>query len=496
MTARRIDSTQESPTDSELSVVAGPPLRAEPGLLLIFSNGQPACGLLPLGATPIELGRGQGLLAEHLDSRMSRQHARVSFSENLFQIEDLGSRNGSAIDGVPLCGAAKVSAGQLVRLGHTLFLCCQDLRPFRQFGVKVEPRRVEGPALQQTLRTLAHFAGFSRTLFITGDSGSGKEFIAQCFHRKSPQRDGPFVAVNCAAIPEGVAERLLFGARKGAFSGAVSDSPGYIEAADGGTLFLDEVADLDLVVQGKLLRVIESGELLPLGATRAKKVQFRVCAATHKDLRELTEAGKFRADLYFRIGMPQISVPPLRERREEVPFLITQTVQAAAPDLAVDVSLVETCLLRDWPGNIRELQAEISAAALTARAALKDLLTAAQLRKDAGAIMQRAQEPKRITGAHTPLSLPGPLESPALLPKSALADPIPSAVAGAPLPVEIPPPAEPPSRAQILAALLATDFNVAATARSLSLHRTQLRRLLVRYSIDVSKLHVVGKGSG
>lgn len=468
MTSRRLGPTQDAPVDSGMG---GASSRAEPGLLLIFADGRPAWGLLPLGASPVELGRGQGRLAEYEDTKMSRQHACLSFSDGFFEITDLRSRNGSALDGVSLHGMARVEAGRLLRLGHSLFLCCSDLSPFRKFGINVEPQRIEGPALQQTLRTVAHFGGFSRTLFITGESGAGKESIAQAFHRAIPDGNGPFVAVNCAAIPEGVAERLLFGAKKGAFSGAVSDAQGYVEAADGGTLFLDEIAELDLVVQSKLLRVIEHGELLPLGATRPKKVQFRVAAATHRDLRALAETGRFRADLYFRIGMPQITVPPLRERKEEIPYLIAKAVESAAPGLAIDVSLVEASLLRSWPGNVRELQAEISAAALTARAAGKKLVTAGHLRLAAGVMMQWTRS---TIGGPSILTPPPDF----------------------PLASDAQQPAEPPSRSQILAALLTEDCNIAATARALGLHRTQLRRLLARYSIDLGKLRTVGKGVG
>lgn len=447
----------------------GPSSQAEPGLLLLFADGRPAWGLQPLGSARVELGRGQGVLAEHEDAKMSRQHARLSFSDGLFEITDLRSRNGSALDGVPLHGTAQAGTGGLLRLGHSLFLCCSDLRPFRTFGMRVDLKRVEGPALQQALRTVAHVGEFSRTLCISGESGSGKEYFAQAFHRATPDRNGPFVAVNCAAIPEGVAERLLFGAQKGAFSGAATDSSGYIDAADGGTLFLDEIAELDLSVQAKLLRVIETGELLPLGATRAKRVLFRICTATHRDLRQLTEAGKFRADLYFRMGMPQITVPPLRERKEEIPQLIAHALQRAAPDMAIDVSLVETCLLRGWPGNVRELHAEISAAALTALAAGHKVVSAGHLRKEAGAMMQRG--------------LPSPEEAS-----------IPTPPQITPLPDDVEQPAKPPSRAQVLAVLLAQGFNIAATARELGLHRTQLRRLLARYSIDLGKLRTVGRG--
>ena len=148
-----------------------------------------------------------------------------------------------------------------------------------------------------------------------GESGSGKELASASFSRAASRGGAsPFIGVNCAAVPAGLAERLLFGARKGAFSGATGDVQGYIQAADGGTLFLDEVAELDLRVQAKLLRVLETREVLPLGATRAERVELRVCVAAHADLAEQVTAGRFREDLYYRVGRPVVRIPPLRER--------------------------------------------------------------------------------------------------------------------------------------------------------------------------------------
>src|SRR5262249_25883004 len=159
-------------------------------------------------------------------------------------------------------------------------------------------------------------------------------------------------------ISETIAERLLFGAKRGAFSGADADADGYLQAADGGTLFLDEIAELGLAVQAKLLRVLENKEVLPVGATRARPIALRLCSATHKGLRAQVEAGRLREDLFFRIATPQVSVPPLRQRLEEIPWLLQVAAQSVAPNLKLSASLVETCLLRSWPGNVRELLAE------------------------------------------------------------------------------------------------------------------------------------------
>ncbi len=199
--------------------------------------------------------------------------------------------------------------------------------------------------------------------------GTGKELVAQTFHRAGPHARGPFVAVNCAAIPESVAERLLFGAVRGAYSGASADAAGYVAAAEDGTLFLDEVGELHAAVQAKLLRVLEPGELMPLGAARARQCSTQFCFATLRNLRERAADGSFRADLFYRLERAHLVVPPLRARREEIPWLIALELGRHAPGLTVHPRLVEACLLRPWPGNVRELLLAVGRAAEQALAA-------------------------------------------------------------------------------------------------------------------------------
>lgn len=476
-------------TDSMSDIYPGPdhgtgPRQSapEPGLVLLFSSGKTLCTLIPLGPQPLELGRGLGMLSEHPDSMMSRRHAQVAYRQGLFEVADLGSRNGSTVNGTPLHEMRAVPGGTLLRCGHSLFYCCSDLEPFRRLGVRAEDGRVEGPALQQVMQMVVHFAAASRTLFIYGESGVGKESMAQAFHRAGPNPDGPMITVNCAAIPEGVAERLLFGARKGSFSGATGDSEGYLEAASGGTLFLDEIADLDPKVQGKLLRALDSGELLPLGSTRARKIEFRLCAATHKDLRSLSQAGTFRSDLYFRIATPEVAVPSLRQRREEIPWLIGQAATRAAPRLAVDALFVEACMLRAWPGNVRELLLEVRSAALAAQAAKQPLLTERNLRQSAGIEMQASALPLTTPARQRYPEPPEPLS--ALLVSNQQDAPSYSVA-----------PKRELSRVELLAALLATNGNISAAARAAGIHLTQFRRLLNRHKINATKLRGVNSKS-
>ena len=463
--------------DEQDSSIRRPDL-AEPGLVMVFACGQPYCTVLSVGAEPLELGRGQGILQEHADSLMSRRHARIVAEPGGFLVEDLGSRNGSAVAGVPLLGSQHVASDTLVRFGGTLFLLSADIRPFRQLGVKRLGGRaggqIQGPQLQTVFQTVCQAATTSRVLHISGESGAGKELIAHAFHQSGPTREGSFVSVNCAAIPAGIAERLLFGARKGAFSGIEKDSEGYFAAADTGTLFLDEVGDLELSVQGKVLRVLETGELLPLGANRPRRVQLRICTATHNDLRQRVQTGAFRADLYFRIGIPEVIVPPLRNRREEIPWLMMLALEATTGGLSLHPGLVELCMLRPWPGNVRELLAETQAAALRATAQGVRLITVDHLRPCAGERLLREPKAEPAVGLQAE-NAPNPS---AATPENSP----PAAEGGAP------PQRALPSRAQIVAALMESGGNLSAGARLLGLHRTQLRRLLVQHQIDVNKV--------
>ena len=193
-----------------------------------------------------------------------------------------------------------------------------------------------------------------------GDS-TGKEVIARAIHHGSPRAAGPFIPVNCSAIPADLAESTLFGHRRGAFTGADRDRPGYFELADGGTLFLDEVGDMPLDIQAKILRVLEDGQILPLGDTAEKKVDVRVVAATNVDLETGIEAGTFRQDLYFRLARFPIRVPPLRERRGDIPLLARHFLRLFAAEMGLpppplDETALEKLSSYDFPGNVRELK--------------------------------------------------------------------------------------------------------------------------------------------
>jgi len=217
------------------------------------------------------------------------------------------------------------------------------------------------PALQRVLRDVEVVAPTDSGVLIQGETGTGKELIAQAIHNRSARRERPFIKVNCAAIPSGLLESELFGHEKGAFTGAIIRKPGRFELADKGTLFLDEVGDIPLDLQAKLLRVLQEHEFERLGSTRTQQVDVRVIAATHRDLKQMVEEGTFRSDLYYRLHVFPLVVPPLRERREDIPLIIRHFVDKYAQRMRRRIEIIpartmEVLANYRWPGNVRELQ--------------------------------------------------------------------------------------------------------------------------------------------
>jgi two-component system response regulator PilR (NtrC family) len=198
-------------------------------------------------------------------------------------------------------------------------------------------------------------------VYISGESGTGKELVAQLIHGKGPRNDRSFIPVNCGAIPSELMESEFFGHRKGSFTGAVRDKKGLFQVAEGGTLFLDEVAELPLHMQVKLLRAIQEKAVRPVGAEKEIPTDVRILSATHKDLGQLVEAGQFRQDLYYRLNVIQLQVPPLRERREDIPQLARYYLDKLAaennlPDLNIDEAAMQALCSYTFPGNVRELE--------------------------------------------------------------------------------------------------------------------------------------------
>jgi DNA-binding NtrC family response regulator len=224
-------------------------------------------------------------------------------------------------------------------------------------------------AVMEIIRLVERVAPLNSTVLITGESGTGKEIIARMLHSKSERHSSRFIAVNCGAIAENIIESELFGHVKGSFTGAFRDKEGLFKTADGGTLFLDEISTVPMNLQVKLLRAIEEKEVLPVGATRPVSVDARIVAASNRDLAREVEYGRFREDLYYRLNVVGINIPPLRERREDIPMLVQHFVQKFSTELKknvrhIDRKTIELFLAYNWKGNVRELENAIERAVI------------------------------------------------------------------------------------------------------------------------------------
>ena len=401
---------------------------AVPGAVAVWSDGTPLCAAIPLEGGELVLGRDEA--RGIVDDRVSRKHAIVTRDNGVWTVCDQDSRNGTFVNGKRVTGEVTADPPRIVRLAYTIYLLLEDVTPFQPGSITTAGDRVIGPAFASVL---ARARRSDDSLLLTGESGVGKELAARELHAAV---GGPFISVNCAAIPEGVAERLLFGSVRGSFSGAV-DAEGYIAAADGGVLFLDEIGELDPAVQAKLLRAIETREVTPIGATASRTVTTRFCFATFRNLRSAMAEGTFRPDLYYRIARTELHIPALRERRDEIAWLVHHELGDRRPH----ARLIEDCLLRPWPGNVRELRTAIRAAA--ERAAAEPIVRAEHLDAHAGQPVDAPVAPAAIK------------------------------------PADI-------TRDQLVAAIAQHGQNLSAVARALGLHRSQLYRLLDQYGITRS----------
>ncbi len=363
-------------------------------LYLAFEGSRPLGGSTRhslLNIDEVHLGRGtergwkrskQGdLRLLHItipDSWMSTKHARLVLSKESARLEDLASKNGSSVNG-QRCEAALLSSGDLIELGCTFlhYMVVEDCDIREAVALDVTPPEDELPGMATLLPSfrrqthqLKKIAQSRASVIVHGESGTGKELIARAIHDTSG-RQGPFVAVNCAAITETLLESELFGHRKGAFSGAIGDRKGLIESSSGGTLFLDEIGELSAKGQAALLRVLEQQEVTPVGANRPVSVDLRVVAATHRVLLEDLNEGGFREDLYARLSTFVVTLPPLRERKAELGSITAALLRRNSSDLeklCFSPSAARALLQYDWPRNVRELEKCLTSAVVLADA--------------------------------------------------------------------------------------------------------------------------------
>jgi DNA-binding NtrC family response regulator len=301
------------------------------------------------------------------DQFVSRRHCSIAPAANGFQITDLGSRNGTVIDGVAV-GKVVAPPGVALRIGKTLV----QLMPADEV-IAIPPSTNDqfgglyggSIAMRHVFAILERAAKSSAPVLFLGESGTGKELMARGVHDHSPRKNGPFVVFDCGASTETLIESDLFGHTKGAFTGAASERIGAFAAAHGGTLFLDEIGDLPVGLQPKLLRMLEAGEVTPLGGRKSEKYDVRVVAATHRDVYAEVARGGFRGDLYYRLAVVEVHVPPLRQRKDDLARLIAMFLErAGAGQLAKQVGGAALDRLEHyhWPGNVRELRNVITRA--------------------------------------------------------------------------------------------------------------------------------------
>jgi transcriptional regulator with PAS, ATPase and Fis domain len=312
-----------------------------------------------LGAAATVFGRDPTCPGYLPGRDLSRRHAEISRDGLLYVVQDLGSRNGVFLNGRQVKHAA-LSSGDVLRLGEWIGLVIPWAPGADQahsaFQV-IEPDLLVGPRFLAVLDEARQVAATPISVILEGETGTGKERLARAIHVWS-RRPGPFVAINCAALPENLAEAELFGHRRGAFTGADREREGHFRVAHGGTMFLDELVELPLGVQAKLLRAIEHKEVVPLGESRATPVDVRIIAAVQAPLQQAIEARRFRDDLYARLDGATLRIPPLRERKEEIAYLFLEFLTRGALGTPPTVSprLIEQLCLYRWPHNVRELE--------------------------------------------------------------------------------------------------------------------------------------------
>jgi len=392
----------------------------------------------------------------------SRVHARLARGAEGWTLTDLESRNGTIVNGHFVEQAALEHLDE-IRIGDVIFKFVEEppdgyaAFPLDGGGPQVDPALAPllgGYRISQLRAEIAKIAPTSLSVLVLGETGTGKEVVARALHDVS-RRAGAFAAVNCAAIPATLLESELFGYKRGAFTGADRERHGLVRSAHGGTLFLDEIGDMPLDAQAKVLRLLESREIVPLGATTAERVDVRLVCATHKNLRRLVEEGKFRGDLYARINGYTMTLPPLNERKEDIYVLARHFLaRAGRPEMRLSMSFMLAALHYDWPYNVRELRSAIDRAVAVAEA---DELLEQHLPDDVRDVMRdygtKARSLASSGERETARAAPAPQKGP-------------------------------PSELELREMLTRFKGNVAGIARELGKDRVQIHRWMRRFAIS------------
>lgn len=435
-----------------------------PGLLLLYaSNFSSMPAAYPFRKDEVVVGRDEACDVVLRDEAVSRRHATFKRVGEAWHVVDHDTRNGTIVDGAR-CASAVLRHRSRIRLGDVIVAFVQsDAEAYAPYaldglvhGAPTDDlgELIGGLRIRTLAREIARVAPTHLTCMVYGETGTGKERVARALHRLSGR--GPLQIINCAAIPPSLFESELFGYKRGAFSGADRDKPGLAHAAQHGTLFLDEIGELPLEVQAKLLRFVETGEVLPLGATRAETVDARIVAATHRNLSERVTSGHFREDLLARLNEQLFVVPPLRERKEDIFMLASSFLRKYAKrPLGLSFDIMDALLAYDWPLNVRELESAIKRAA-----ALCD-----------GDAVMRSDLPARVLSTTHPEPSP---ERPERIEEQAPFH------QGA------------PTETYLRRLLGEEKGNIAAVARRLGKRRMQVQRWMSRYGITPSEYRALG----
>ena len=325
---------------------------------------------IELGLPQIQIGRA-GADLNLTDSKVSGLHCELKLMPEGYRLRDLGSTNGTYVKGVRIVDAY-IQPGSTIQIGKSaiVFEPLDEAIAMPLWNEARLQQLVGGSASMRHLFELVNrFAQSDATVLIQAETGCGKELVADAIHQCSPRRDQPFVVLDCSAIPEQLFEAQLFGYEIGAFTGAIKSTPGVFEMAHGGTLFLDEIGELPLDVQAKLLRAVETRRVRRLGGTKVFASDVRIVAATNRDLASEVNRGTFRSDLYYRLAVAKLSIPALRERREDIPILVEHflrqlSVSSGNPDPRLPDDFLARAQRHQWPGNVRELRNAVERAVL------------------------------------------------------------------------------------------------------------------------------------
>ncbi len=357
-------------TDMPLGVTA-PQRQRRPGVAVLFSRGSqwPAPVVVD---TPVAAGRADTAGITLDDKAVSWEHAVLEPHQDGILVTDNGSRNGTFVDGAPVSAPRTLAPfGALIRMGSSLMVASDDVLAFEYDEARNNPGFVGGPSLDAVRARIAMIAATNDPVLLEGETGTGKEVAAQAIHDASGRR-GRLVGLNCAAIAPELVESELFGHARGAFSGATAARSGLFRSADQGTLLLDEIGEMPLSLQAKLLRVVETGVVRAVGEDREVAVDARIVAATNRSLEQCVTDGTFRADLLHRIAAVRLVLPPLRERREDLPLLSGYFLSER--QMSISATAIERLWAHAWPGNVRELRNVLHAAASAAAHDKRDVV--------------------------------------------------------------------------------------------------------------------------